>query len=90
MNKIIRDPFTCRYPVIDIHGETSETCRAVIDSFIRDNIHLKEENIIIIHGKGTGILKKATHEYLKRHKDVIKYYIDPLNDGQTIINIRIH
>lgn len=90
MNKIIRDPFTCRYPAIDIHGETSETCRAVIDSFIRDNIHLKEENIIIIHGKGTGILKKATHEYLKRHKDVIKYYIDPLNDGQTIINIRIH
>lgn len=89
MNKIINDPFTAKFPRIDIHGETTATCLAVIESFIKDNIHLKNENIIIIHGKGTGALKKATHEYLKRHKYVNKYYIDPLNEGQTIINLKI-
>lgn len=87
MNKTIRDPFTYRLPHIDIHGETSATCIAVISSFIKDNLHLKSKNIIIIHGKGSGVLKKATHEYLKKHKHVKKYYIDGMNDGQTIVEL---
>ncbi len=89
MNRIINDPFTAKYPRIDIHGETTLTCIAVIKSFIQDNIHLKEKNIIIIHGKGSGALKKATHEYLKKNKKVKKYYIDGLNDGQTIVELDI-
>lgn len=89
MNRIIKDPFTAHFPQIDIHGETSATCIAVIKSFINDNIKLKNRNIIIIHGKGTGILRKATHQYLKSCKNVKKYYIDGLNDGQTIVELYI-
>ena len=89
MNKIIHDPFTARFPRIDIRGETSLTCVAVINSFINDNIKLKNKDIIIIHGKGTGILKKATHECLKGNKHVKKYYIDGFNDGQTIVKLEI-
>ena len=88
-NKTINDPFTAKYPRIDIHGETSSTCIAVIDSFIKDNVKLKEKNIIIIHGKGSGVLKKATHNHLKSHKNVQKYYINGLNDGETIIELNI-
>ena len=87
MTKTIRDPFTYRLPHLDIHGETSLTCIAVIKSFIDDNLHLKNDKIIIIHGKGTGTLRKATHEYLKNRKEVIRYYIDGLNDGQTIVEL---
>ena len=89
MNRIIHDPFTARFPRIDIHGETSLTCVAVINSFINDNIKLKNKDIIVIHGKGTGILKKATHECLKSNKHVKKYYIDGFNDGQTIVELDI-
>jgi DNA mismatch repair protein MutS2 len=89
MSRIIRDPFTFSFPQLDIHGETSSTCIAVINSFIKDNIKLKKKNIIIIHGKGSGALKKATHEHLKRHKNVNKYYIDGLNDGQTIVELKL-
>ena len=88
MSKTIRDPFTFSFPHLDIHGETSLTCIAVINSFIKDNIKLKKKNIIIIHGKGSGVLKKATHEYLKKNKYVDKYYIDGLNDGQTIVELK--
>lgn len=88
-NKTIRDPFTARYPRKDIHGETASTCIAIIDEFINDNIKLKEKNIIIIHGKGSGILKKATHDHLKGHKMVQKYYINGLNDGETIIELNV-
>ena len=89
MNKIIKNPFTAKYPELDIHGETTMTCIAVIDSFIKDNIKLKKPNIIIVHGKGTGALRKATHDYLSRDKRVKKYYIDGLNDGETIVELNI-
>lgn len=85
--KII-DPFTDYLPHLDIHGETQATCVAVIQSFIRDNIKLKRDKIVIIHGKGSGTLRKTTHELLSHNKNVIKYYIDGLNDGQTIIELK--
>lgn len=89
MNRIIRDPFTYHLPHLDIHGETAATCIAVINSFLKDNIKLKTKKIIIIHGKGSGVLKKTTHDLLKRNKNVNKYYIDGLNDGQTIVELKI-
>lgn len=89
MNKIIRDPFTINLPHLDIHGETSATSVAVINGFIKDNIKLKNKKIIIVHGKGAGILKKTTHELCKNNKLVEKYYIDGLNDGQTILELKI-
>ena len=73
MNRIIRDPFTYHLPHLDIHGETAATCIAVINSFLKDNIKLKTKKIIIIHGKGSGVLKKTTHDLLKRNKNVNKY-----------------
>ena len=89
MSRIIRDPFSYNLPHLDIHGETSLTCIAPIQSFINDNLKLKNKKIIVIHGKGSGTLKKATHEYLKKNKSVLKYYIDGMNDGQTIIELNI-
>ena len=90
MSRIINDPFTAKFPRLDIHGETAATCIAVIESFIKDNLKLKEKNIIIIHGKGTGTLRKATHQYLKNHKKILKYYINGLNDGETIIELDVN
>lgn len=89
MSRIIRDPFTFRFPHLDIHGETTTTCIAIINSFIKDNIKLRNKNIIIIHGKGSGALKKATLEHLKHHRYVKKYYLDGMNDGQTIVELDI-
>ena len=89
MTRIIRDPFTYHLPHLDIHGETSLTCIAVLKSFINDNLKLKNKQIVIINGKGTGALRKATHNYLKTRKEVKRYYIDGLNDGETIVELNI-
>lgn len=89
MSRIIRDPFTFNLPHLDIHGETAATCVAPINSFINDNLKLKNPKIIIVHGKGSGVLRKKTHELLKKHKKVNKYYIDGMNDGETIIELNI-
>ena len=83
------DPFTIYLPHLDLHGETTESSIFLLNSFINDNIKLKNNKIAVIHGKGEGILKKAIQDALKRTKKVSKYYIDPNNDGQTIIELKL-
>lgn len=75
--------------MLDLHGESSDYARFAINDFINDNYKLKNEYVVIIHGKGSGILKKATQEVLRDNKLVEEYKIDNFNDGQTIVKIRI-
>lgn len=76
-------------PTLDLHGESSDYARFAINDFINDNYKLKNEYIVIIHGKGSGILKKTTQEVLRSNKLVEEYKIDNFNDGQTIVKLRI-
>ncbi len=84
----IDDPFIKILPQIDLHGEDSMTSLVLVNEFINDNIKLKNKKIVLIHGKGIGILKKVIHEYLKNDKRVLEYKTDNLNDGITIVTLR--
>lgn len=88
MRKII-DSFTDYLPHLDLHGETTATCVYLVESFLRDNVKLRNTKVVIIHGKGSGAIRGKTHELLKKNKTVSKYYIDGLNDGQTIVELKI-
>ena len=82
-------PLFSNCPTLDLHGETSDYARFAINVFVNDNIKLKNEYIVIIHGKGSGILRKITHETLRYNKFVDEFKIDNFNDGQTIVKLRI-
>lgn len=77
-----------KYPKIDVHGETTDTVVAVVNSFIKDNYKMKEKYIVIIHGKGSGVLRKKVHELLKTNKLIEEYKLDVDNIGQTIIKLK--
>lgn len=81
--------FIDNYPKVDLHGLDRETARVEINDFIRDNIKLKNEIIVIIHGIGSGILRKTTHETLSKNKNVIEYKTFYNNNGSTIVKINI-
>ena len=89
MKKINKNIFTITYPRLDLHGETYDTCLAPINSFINDNIRLKNPKLIIIHGISGGILKARVHEILKQHRSVEEYQLDSWNLGETIITIKL-
>ena len=42
----------------------------------------------MVHGKGEGILRQATHEYLKTDRRVLEYKLNIFNDGETIIILK--
>ncbi len=82
LNSII---FIDSYPKLDIHGYDRETGRVAINDFIKDNIKLKNNIIVIVHGKGSGILKTMTKETLKHNRYVIDHKIYNFNDGCTVV-----
>lgn len=75
-------------PTLDLHGESSDISKILIEDFIRENLKLKNYIIAIVHGKGLGILKKKTHEVLKNNKNVIDFKIYYFNDGMTIAKLK--
>ena len=77
------------YPSIDLHGEYKESAIILVKEFIQDNIILKNEYIVIIHGIGQDILRKSIHEYLKKDKNVLSYKQDFFNMGSTIVKLKI-
>lgn len=81
------DPFLYNYPKLDLHGYDSTGAVAKLIMFIDENIKLDNKNLIVVHGKGKGILKSAIHFYLKTDKRVREYKINMYNDGETIITL---
>ena len=79
--------FIDNLPTLDLHGFDRETARVLINDFINDNIKLKNQFVIIIHGIGGGILRQTTKDVLKQNKNVLEYKIYPFNVGCTIVNI---
>ncbi len=83
------DIFLNRYPQIDLHGVDRDTARMLTNDFIEENLILKNPTIVIIHGKGSGIVKDSCHEALHNHKKVLSFKTDNFNDGCTIVNLKI-
>lgn len=85
----MEDIFLKNLPSIDLHGFDVESARVATNDFINDNLILKNAKVLIIHGKGTGLVKKSVHDTLAHRRDVIKYHTDIFNDGCTIAYLNI-
>ena len=73
---------------LDLHGIDRDYAKILINEFINDNYKMKNRQVIIVHGNGTGTIRKITQETLKKNKLVEEYKIDNFNSGTTIVTIR--
>lgn len=80
--------FTDNLPTLDLHTLDRDTAIININDFVNDNIKLQNSIIVIIHGKGKGILKKTTIDTLKQNKQVIDFKINNYNDGMTLVELK--
>ena len=81
------DIFLNRYPSVDLHGLDRDSARMVTNDFVNENLFLKNEMIVIIHGIGTGILKEIVSDTLRKNKKVKTYSIVGSNIGCTLVKI---
>lgn len=84
LNDII---FIDNLPTLDLHGFDRQTAKVAIDDFINDNIKMKNNFIVIIHGIGSGVLKETTQKTLAINKKVVEYKIYPFNVGCTVAKV---
>lgn len=81
--------FTNNLPTIDLHGLDREYASLKINEFISDNKKMGNDIIVIIHGIGSGILKKQTDITLRNNHDVIDFKLFYNNIGMTLVKIKI-
>lgn len=83
--KRLNDIFTSYLPKLDLHGEDSIGAKVRTNDFIMENAFLHNDQVVIIHGIGDGIVKNIVHETLKNNKHVNNYKQDNFNPGCTIV-----
>ncbi|WP_456324199.1 endonuclease MutS2 [Desulfonauticus submarinus] len=75
---------------LDLRGLRVEEALIEVDKFLNLATLKCVNKIEILHGKGSGSLRRAIHEFLKDHSLVSKYYLAPLEqggDGVTIVEL---
>ena len=68
---------------INLIGQTTDDAVQALDKYIDDAYVAHLTRIRIIHGRGTGALKKAVTGLLRRHKHIASFADAPFNEGGT-------
>lgn len=66
---------------IDLRGERVESALNRLDQYLDQAILSNYPKVTIIHGMGTGAVRKAVQDYLKKHSQVKTYADAPANQG---------
>ena len=72
---------------LDIRGQMCEEAILSVDRFIDGALLSGIHQVTIIHGKGTGALRKAVQEHLKRHPSVRSYRLGVFGEGEAGVTI---
>ena len=75
-------------PRLDVRGMTTEDMLATLDKYLDDAFLANLPSVTIIHGKGSGTLRKAVSSFLDSDKDRIKdHRPGKLNEGGMGVTI---
>ncbi|HRU96488.1 MAG TPA: endonuclease MutS2 [Ruminococcus sp.] len=72
---------------LDIRGCACDDGVYQLDSFIDQAVMSNISMITIIHGKGTGLLRKAVHQRLKNHPSVKSFRLGVFGEGEDGVTI---
>ncbi len=76
---------------LDIRGCTVDEGTMMVDQFIDGAVMSGLHCVTIIHGKGTGVLRRAIHEHLRKMKHVKEFRLGLYGEGEdgvTIVTLR--
>ncbi len=74
---------------INLIGKTTDEAIALLDKYLDDAYLAHMPSVRIVHGKGTGALRKAVHSHLKRLKYVESFRLGEFGEGDSGVTIAI-
>lgn len=72
---------------INLLGKTVDEAIAILDKYLDDAYMAHLPSVRIVHGKGTGALRNAVHNHLKRLKIVKEYRLGEYGEGDAGVTI---
>ena len=72
---------------LDIRGQTAMEALLDVDNFIDAAVMAGVHQLSIIHGKGTGVLRAAVQQHLKKHPSVKSYRLGVFGEGESGVTI---
>ena len=72
---------------LDIRGMETLEAEGVVEQFIDSAVMGRLETVTIIHGKGTGALRKMVHDLLRRNKAVKSYRLGVYGEGEAGVTV---
>ena len=78
-------------PEVDLRGMMTDEAIAALDLFLDNALMAHLEQVTVIHGKGTGAVRKAVREHLKRSRYVKSFrpgHYGEGEDGVTIVELK--
>jgi len=74
-------------PEINLLGKTVDEALIELDKYLDDAYLAHITPVRIVHGKGTGALRNAIHQYLKRQKHIDSYRLGAFGEGDAGVTI---
>ena len=74
-------------PEINLIGKTVDEALMELDKYLDDAYLAHLKSVRIVHGKGTGALRKAVQGYLKRQKYVKSFHLGEFGEGDAGVTI---
>lgn len=72
---------------INLLGKTVDEAISELDKYLDDAYLAHLSSVRIVHGKGTGALRKGVHNYLKRLKYVQDFHLAEFGEGDAGVTI---
>ena len=74
-------------PEINLLGKTVDEAIAELDKYLDDAYLSHLNSVRIVHGKGTGALRKGIHQYLRKQKHVKSFRLGEFGEGDAGVTI---
>lgn len=74
-------------PEINLIGRTTDEAIVMLDKYLDDAYLSHLPQVRVVHGRGTGALRSAVHNYLKKQKHVKSFRLGVFGEGETGVTI---
>ena len=72
---------------VNLLGKTVDEALAELDKYLDDAYLSHMPSVRVVHGKGTGALRKAIHNYLRKQKHVASYRLGEFGEGDAGVTV---